>query len=120
MLSDDPRTAEPNDPTVVTVRSAPIYALSKSVSDLGGGSPQAGDRVRYTLALVNQGNSAGTNVTVRDPLPPELVDVIALDGGVVVGQQISWPSRDRLEESAQSRSPTSSKRRFGGTCSAVP
>ena len=57
--------------------------------------------VRYTLALVNQGNSAGTNVTVRDPLPPELVDVITLDGGVVVGQQISWPSRDRLEVGAE-------------------
>ena len=115
VLSDDPRTAEVNDPTVVTIRSTPIYALSKTVNDLNGGSPQAGDRVRYTLTLVNEGNSAGTNVIVRDPCRPGSWMLSYSMAVKLWARKYRGPAATALR-SMQTPSLTGLRRRFDVTC----
>lgn len=45
-------------------------ALTKSVTDLNGGSLIPGDTLEYELVIRNQGNDGALNVTLTDPLPP--------------------------------------------------
>lgn len=89
VLSDDPGTDAPSDPTIFTVQSAPVLSLTKAVEDLNGGDPQPGDRVRYVLSVENTGDAPTEGVVVTDPLPAELSDVVPgaggrLDGGALV------------------------------------
>ena len=83
-FSDDPDTAEIEDPTVFTVQSAPALVLIKAVEDLNGGDPQPGDRLRYVLTLTNEGD-APANAAVVDPVPAGLTDVIPGPGGQLSG-----------------------------------
>jgi uncharacterized repeat protein (TIGR01451 family) len=77
--SDDPNvngTASPNvsgdeDPTRVTIASAPIFQVRKISTDLTG-DPNvllAGETLRYTITVKNIGNGSATNVVLRDLVP---------------------------------------------------
>jgi len=94
VLSDDPSTGAPLDPTVLAIVSRPLLdTLSKAVVDLDGdGVFEPGDRVRYTLIVENTGTEIATNVVVEDPLSGDLVNVVALDGGSLVAGTITWSS----------------------------
>lgn len=74
-LAEELSDADGNDtngdqPTVSVVGSAPALLLTKSVDDLNGGLVQAGDRLRYQLALRNVGTDVATGVTLFDATPP--------------------------------------------------
>ena len=43
--------------------------LSKTVTDLNGGSVQPGDVLEYTLGVSNTGNDGATQVVLTDPIP---------------------------------------------------
>ena len=62
------------DPTVTTVAAAPVLTTSKTdtlAADTDSdGVPSPGDRLRYTIALANTGNTAATAVHFRDLAPP--------------------------------------------------
>ena len=79
-VSDDPNvngTADPavagdEDPTRLTIASAPSFRVQKISTDLTG-DPNvllAGDRLRYTITVANVGNENAVNVVLRDAVPP--------------------------------------------------
>jgi large repetitive protein len=78
-LSDDPNVngiADPivagdEDPTRVTIVSAPSFVVQKISTDLTG-DPNvllAGETLRYTIAVRNVGNADAVNVVLRDAVP---------------------------------------------------
>src|SRR5262245_4717516 len=79
-LSDDPNVngiADPlvpgdEDPTRVTIVSAPAFVIQKISTDLTGDPNvlMAGDTLRYTITVRNVGNADATNVVLRDAVPP--------------------------------------------------
>jgi uncharacterized repeat protein (TIGR01451 family) len=96
-LSDDPNVngqADPlvvgdEDPTRVTIVSAPAFQVQKISTDLTG-SPTvlfAGDTLRYTITVKNTGNEDAVNVSLRDAVPPVNTTYVAgsttLNGAVV-------------------------------------
>jgi large repetitive protein len=78
-LSDDPNVngpADPDvpgdeDPTRVTIVSAPVFLVHK-ISTYLDGDPNvllAGETLRYTITVKNIGNEDAVNVSLRDPVP---------------------------------------------------
>ena len=95
VVSDDPSTAAPFDPTRVVVTSRPVFdTTSKVVSDLDGASDagafEPGDRVRYIVVVRNSGSEEGVNVVVTDAVPAELQDIVVGQGGALVGGTATW------------------------------
>jgi uncharacterized repeat protein (TIGR01451 family) len=94
-LSDDPNVngqADPlvvgdEDPTRVTIVSAPRFLVQKISTDLNGAPLLAGDTLRYTITVKNTGNEDAVNVTLRDAVPPVNTTYVAgsttLNGAVV-------------------------------------
>src|SRR5690606_31271061 len=104
--SDDPRTSEPNDPTVVEMESMPALSLTKGVTSEG--RYDLGDEIKYfNIVVTNTGNVTLTDVVVTDDnaeiisgspiarlLPGESVTVMArhvvtqadIDAGEVINQ----------------------------------
>jgi uncharacterized repeat protein (TIGR01451 family) len=78
-LSDDPNvngTADPDvagdeDPTRVTISSAPVFRVQKISTDVTGDPAilLAGETLRYTITVKNIGNGNAVNVTLRDVVP---------------------------------------------------
>ena len=91
--TDDPATPATDDPTVVTVASAPSFVTStKSVTDVNGGQVEPGDTLSYTLTITNSGTSAADNVTITDVLDLNLSLVNAGQGGTydATTRTLSW------------------------------
>lgn len=106
VLSDDPRTAEADDPTIIIINADPVLTDSlKTVTDENGGEAQPGDVLTYTVTVVNTGTGAARNVTISDPVDANLVDIVPADGGVYDSgsRQISWslPGAVAPNESAE-------------------
>ena len=82
VLSDDPTTPQPDDPTRLTVQAVhDLKSFSKSVKDLNGGDAEPGDTLEYTLVLQNSGTAYAYKVKVTDPVPPQLENVVPGQGG---------------------------------------
>jgi uncharacterized repeat protein (TIGR01451 family) len=67
----DPAVAGDEDPTRLTIASAPILRVQKISTDLTG-NPNvllAGERLRYTITVKNIGNGPATSVVLRDLVP---------------------------------------------------
>ncbi|MEO1170777.1 MAG: hypothetical protein AAFX94_01835, partial [Myxococcota bacterium] len=78
-VTDDPDTAAADDPTELTVESAPIIdAFAKSVEDLTDDPlvTRAGDSLRYRLAVRNEGDAIARNVVVTDPIDTALTPAV--------------------------------------------
>jgi uncharacterized repeat protein (TIGR01451 family) len=93
VLSDDPATPTPNDPTRVTVRSAPNLARStKAVTDLNGGTVEPGDELLYVLTVRNDGTDVARDITVTDVVDPNLTGVSPEDGGTydAASRTLTW------------------------------
>ena len=87
ILSDDPNTPLPNDPTNVTVRaSADLSNAQKTVRDINGGSVAPGDILEYTIVIRNRGNTNAFQARVTDPTPAntEFVSGSVRLNGVVI------------------------------------
>lgn len=72
VVSDDPATVSvPNDPTQDTVGSGVNIDVLKTVAVISGGDPIAdtGDRLRYTIVVINSGNTSANGVVLFDPAP---------------------------------------------------
>jgi uncharacterized repeat protein (TIGR01451 family) len=82
----DPLVAGDEDPTRVTIVSAPVFRVQKISTDLNGAPLLAGDTLRYTLTIKNVGNEDAVNVSLRDAVPVNTAYVAGtttLDGAVV-------------------------------------
>ncbi|HEX9987952.1 MAG TPA: Ig-like domain-containing protein [Chloroflexia bacterium] len=66
VLTDDPDTAAPNDPTVTLIDAAPDLFVTKSD---GGISVRPGDPITYTLSYSNVGTQGATGVVLTDTVP---------------------------------------------------
>jgi uncharacterized repeat protein (TIGR01451 family) len=66
IVTDDPATGTPDDPTATLVDAAPDLQLTK---DDGGILVEPGDTVSYTLAYVNAGNQGATGVQLVETVP---------------------------------------------------
>lgn len=88
--SDDPATADPDDPTRFVVTSHPRLVIEKTVLDLNGPPVEPTDRLRYQLRLRNDGDRAATGVQVTDAIDPSLTAVVPLDGGAIAGGALAW------------------------------
>src|SRR4029453_12193026 len=67
----DPLVAGDEDPTRVTIVSAPSFVVQKISTDLTG-DPNvllAGETLRYTITVRNVGNEDAINVVLRDAVP---------------------------------------------------
>jgi uncharacterized repeat protein (TIGR01451 family) len=96
-LSDDPNVngaADPDtpgdeDPTRITIVSAPVFVVQKISTDLTG-DPNVllrGDTLRYTITVQNIGNQDAVNVAMRDSVPENTSYVAGstvLNGAAVV------------------------------------
>ena len=63
-----PTSPGDEDPTRVTIVSAPVFQVRKISTDLTG-DPNvllAGETLRYTITVKNVGNGNATNVVLRD------------------------------------------------------
>ena len=98
VLSDDPSTAALGDPTTFTVGTPPQLSLVKRSLDLNGGELEPGDIVRYTIELSHQAGAAAVGLTLIDPIPFGLTNINALDGGVLLGDQVVWRINRLSEE----------------------
>ncbi|HEY6873584.1 MAG TPA: isopeptide-forming domain-containing fimbrial protein [Geobacteraceae bacterium] len=70
-LSDDPSVTGTADPTRTLITSAPFFQVLKTVQDITSGSAtvMAGDTLRYTITVKNDGTENATGVTLRDLIP---------------------------------------------------
>jgi uncharacterized repeat protein (TIGR01451 family) len=70
VLTDDPDTGDPDDPTVTPLTPTPVLDAFKDDSVVGdndgNGVTTAGDTLRYTITIVNKGNVDAENVIFRD------------------------------------------------------
>ena len=64
VLSDDPDTPQPNDPTVVELANMPSLSLTKRAT--GEGPYVLGQFINYEITVRNTGNVTLTEVTVTD------------------------------------------------------
>ncbi len=62
----DGNASNGNQATTTVVGSQPILALIKDLTDLNGGSVEAGDTLVYTLTFSNTGTAAATGVVITD------------------------------------------------------
>ena len=94
--SDDPTTADVDDPTAVVVNNVPdLSQSSKAVTDIDGGFLEPGDLVRYTFLVSNTGFATAERVTVRDVVDLDaLTELAPEDDGVVSGNTVSWALGD--------------------------
>ena len=67
----DPDVAGDEDPTRVTVVSAPYFDIDKLSADIDGDPTLllAGERLRYTITVRNIGTSGTTDAVLRDAIP---------------------------------------------------
>jgi uncharacterized repeat protein (TIGR01451 family) len=73
--------------TELVVGSSPHFTLVKSASKT---VVNAGDTLAYTLIYKNDGNIAGTNVSIIDTLPAGSQFVSASNGGVYLNGIVTW------------------------------
>jgi uncharacterized repeat protein (TIGR01451 family) len=77
-----------DDPTRVTIVSAPAFLVQKTSTDLTG-DPNvllAGETLRYTITVKNTGTDNATNVVLRDQVPvntPYVAGSTTLNGAAV-------------------------------------
>ena len=67
----DPDVVGDEDPTRVTIRSAPLFDVDKVSADIDG-DPRvllAGERLRYTITVRNIGTESVTDAALRDSVP---------------------------------------------------
>ncbi|HEV8324965.1 MAG TPA: OmpA family protein [Myxococcota bacterium] len=93
VVSDDPSTAVPADPTNFTVEAqVDLSTSTKTVTDLNGGSVVPGDVLRYDLAIVNSGTSFAGNVRVVDAIDANLQNAVPGQGGIIAAGSVLWSS----------------------------
>ena len=70
-LSDDPAVGGSQDPTGITIQSAPVFRVQKTSHDVTGDANLllAGERLRYTITVKNIGNANATDAALRDQVP---------------------------------------------------
>ncbi len=111
-VSDDPTTADIDDPTRFTVAAEPILSTStKTVVDDNGGAAQPGDLLTWRISVVNTGSGPARDIVVTDVVAPELVDITPDAGGRfdVATRTITWtpaaavPAGGTLELSFRAR-----------------
>ena len=81
VVTDDPETLPPNDPTITPIGVAvPMADLSidKRVDNM---APRQGDPITFTVTLSNAGPDEATNIQVADAIPAGLSDVEVMPGG---------------------------------------
>ncbi len=69
-----------------TVVKQPILAITKK----GTEKEYLGRRLNYEIVVANKGDAAATNVALTDSIPAGVSDVVASDGGQVVGGTATW------------------------------
>jgi uncharacterized repeat protein (TIGR01451 family) len=86
IVTDDPSTTEPDDPTIIPIDHTPIRAAKTAElsADLDqDGSVSRGDRLRYTVIVANHGQRTLTGVTFTDTPDPH---TIVVPGSVVTSR----------------------------------
>ncbi len=74
---NDPAIANDDDPTLAHVVSNPGLTVSKSGTDVNGGTLLPGDVILYTMAIANNGNEHAIQVSLLDAIPPGTTYVAA-------------------------------------------
>ncbi len=90
VVTDDPATATPDDPTRFTVTSNPRLLVQKTVVDANGAPAEPGDTLTWSITLRNDGDRDADNVSVTDVVDANLDNVVPLDAGVLTGTTITW------------------------------
>lgn len=69
VLSDDPDTEIPGDPTCSVVGNGPFIYPLMTVADDNGGILNPGETITYTVTIYNNGTANATNVVFKDSIP---------------------------------------------------
>lgn len=96
MLTDDPHTLIPDDPTDFYLGSGPMLKAWKSYSifnDLdGNGLPSPGDILKYTVTIENLGTESANSVVLTDGFESQLTlvagSVSSTQGDVLSGNEV--------------------------------
>ncbi|MEE2645364.1 MAG: hypothetical protein VYD19_10560, partial [Myxococcota bacterium] len=112
LLSDDPRTVEPNDPTALEVRATPTLVFTKTAPE----SAAPGEALTYQISLESRANKSVLAVEVSDRLPPgfevvELIPAAPVEEGIVrwslpriaPGERFNFVIVGRLSETLEDR-----------------
>ncbi len=87
-FTDDPNTAEKDDATSFLVMAIPDLSFTKTVVNTNGTTEfKIGDRVKYTINIVNNSSSETGNITITDLIPRDLENVTLSSGGILNGNQ---------------------------------
>ena len=90
-LTDDPNTADVDDPTrFVVISAADLTGAVKTVSPAGPQGYRPGDVIEYTISFTNEGTDSARALEVVDDMDGALTNFVALDGGVVTNDTIRW------------------------------
>jgi uncharacterized repeat protein (TIGR01451 family) len=85
--SDDPATAEPDDPTTVVVVSRPD--LTTSTKTVSTQDAEPGEVITWQVEVINSGNAPAEGVVLTDPLPADL-ELVDAGGAQQVGDSLRW------------------------------
>jgi uncharacterized repeat protein (TIGR01451 family) len=87
VVSDDgtngvePDTDNNSDYDTDLIDAAPNYSITKTD---GEGFVSVGDALTYTISVANDGNQTGTNISVVDTFPTDMLEnIVASDSGIV-------------------------------------
>uniref|UniRef100_UPI003A93DC9D DUF7507 domain-containing protein n=1 Tax=Joostella sp. TaxID=2231138 RepID=UPI003A93DC9D len=94
-ISDDGVTGNGDDnPTETLITKDPVLALIKTASTVvdvdGSGDDNAGDRIRYTFRIENNGNVTIDNLILTDNYLPASTDLTLTDTSIAPGEVINF------------------------------
>lgn len=103
VLTDDPGVVGVNNPTRTAVSSRAQVRVTKRdqpLDDDGDGLLEPGERIRYQLEIVNNGNVAVTNLVLADPLSTALSvrgNTLQTNRGVIISGSQAGQNPVRVE-----------------------
>ncbi|NAS32510.1 DUF11 domain-containing protein [Flavobacteriaceae bacterium R38] len=88
--NDDGDQSEDDEDNATVIPRAADLSLVKGISAGSSATPNVGETITFEITVTNSGGDTATNVSVTDEVPPGFTIGTVNNGGVVIGDFISW------------------------------